>query len=288
MMTRFPFPAAFCFLALSSVSQAITSYTADFSGSAGSLTGLFKEVADGAVTSAGMTWGATAGVGGGGGVLVTNSAADNFFYRPDPVDNATSAFNFSALTAGQGFSSSADFLWSASNTTSDLTDLTSLNMGFSTARPSNALSAAPGSSSFISGSLIRNGATTVQLRIRNDNATPFTTTFNQSALTAGNWYRLTYQATLNGDGTIANLVTLYAIGADGLATPVEVDSVSGDVTNAGLLASTESYSSYDIRNANSNGIDAIDNLNVTFIPEPSALALVALGGVALAGRRRRF
>lgn len=285
MMTRFPFPAAAVLLALSPLSQAaITSYSADFNSGAGSLTGLFKEAVDGAVTGAGVSWGATAGVGGGGGVLVTNSAADNFFYRPDPVANATSAFDFSALTVSQGFSSSTDFLWS--NSTS--TDLTSLNMGFSTARPSNALSAAPGSSSFISGSLIRNGATTVQLRIRNDNATPFTTTFNQSALTAGNWYRLTYQATLNGDGTIANLVTLYAIGADGLATPVEVDSVSGDVTNAGLLASTESYSSYDIRNANSNGIDAIDNLNVAFIPEPSALALVALGGVALGGRRRRF
>ena len=282
-MTRSSFTVSCCFLALSSASQAITSYTADFSGSAGSLTGLFRESADGAVTDAGMSWGATAGVGGGGGVLVTNTAADNFFYRPTPADNATSAFNFSALTAGQGFSSSTDFLWS--NSTS--TDLTSLNIGFSTARPSNALSAAPGSSSFISGSLIRNAATTVQLRIRSDNATPFTTTFNQSVLTAGNWYRLTYQATLNGDGTIANLVTLYSIGADGLATPVSVNSVSGAVTNTGLLAATESYSGYDIRNVNSNGIDAIDNLSVTFVPEPSAMVLVAMGGVAMAARRRR-
>lgn len=293
MMTKLPFPTAAMLLALSSFSQAaITSYSADFNGGATSLTDPFKETADGAVTSAGMTWGATAGVGGSGGVLVTNTGQDNFFYRPGTTpDNSTSAFDFTALSAGQGFSSSADFLWSNSTAT----DLTSLNVGFSTARPSNALSAAPGSSSFLSGSLIRNAsATTVQLRIRSDNATPFSTTFSQTAsetspgMTAGSWYRLTYQTTLNGDGTIANLLTLYSIGVDGLATPVEVTSVSGNVTNTGLLGSAAAYSAYDIRNLNSNGIDAVDNLNVTFIPEPSAMALVALGGVALAGRRRRL
>lgn len=281
---RLPFPIATLLLALPSFSQAaITSFNADFSGDAGSLTGLFREAADGAVTGAGVSWGATAGVGGGGGVLVTNSGADNFFYRPGPTpDNATSGFDFSALTVGQGFSSTADFLWSNSSST----DLTSINVGFSTARPTNALSTDV-SDSFLSGSLIRNGSSTVQLRIRSNNATPFTTSFAQSALTAGEWYRMTYQVTLNGDGTIANLVALYSIGADGLATPVEVDSVSGNVTNAGVLASGSAFSGYDIRNTNSNGIDAIDNLGVAFVPEPSAVVMVLAGGVVMAGRRRR-
>jgi hypothetical protein len=279
---RLPFSSTILLLALSSVSQAvITSYGADFNSGAGSLTGFFRETADGAVTDAGVSWDATAGVGGGGGVLVTNAAADNFFYRPSPPDNATSAFDFSTLTTGQGYSSSADFLWS--NSTS--LNLTSINVGFSPGRASNALSGT--ADGFISGSLIRNGTNTVQLRIRNDNVNSPTTDFNQSVLTAGSWYRLTYQMTLNGDGTIDNLVTLYSIGADGLATPVPVNSVAANTTNPDLLASTEVFSAYDIRNLNSNGIDAVDNLNVSFIPEPSAMALAALGGLAMVARRKR-
>jgi len=284
MMTKLPFPAAAMFLALSSFSQAaISSYGADFNSGSGSLTGFFLRTADSA--AAGLTWDATAGVGGGGGVLVTTGAtADNFFYRPTPANNSTSTFDFSALTTGQGFSSSVDFLWS--NSTS--TELTSVNAGFSTHRGSSALSAGSLTTSFISGSLIRNGADTVDLRIRSHTGVAFSSTLDQDTLNAGAWYRLTYQATLNSDGTIANLVTLYSIGANGLATPVVVNSVSGNVTNDMVADSATMYSAYDIRNTNSNGIDAVDNLNVTFIPEPSALVLVALGGMAIAGRRRRF
>lgn len=286
-LMRLPFSSAILLLALSPISQAvITSYGADFNSGAGSLTGFFLRTGDNA--AAGVAWNATAGVGGGGGVLVTNGAADNFFYRPSPPDNTTSAFNFSALTAGQGYSSSADFLWS--NSTS--TDLTSINVGFSPGRASNALSGA--TDGFISGSLIRNGSDTVQLRIRNNNATPFTESFDQSppdgqpsTIVANNWYRLTFQMTMNANGSIDNLVTLYSIGLDGLAAPVQVSSVSGNVINPGLLASTEVFSAYDIRNVSSNGIDAVDNLNVSFIPEPSAMALAALGGVAVMARRRR-
>lgn len=283
-MMRLPFPTAALLLALSPFSQAaITSYGADFNSGSGSLTDFFLRTGDN--PAAGVTWNATAGVGGGGGLLVTNGTTDNFFYRPGTPSDATSALDFSALTVGQGFSSSVDFLWSNSSST----DLTSLNAGFSITRPNNALSAGSETASFISGSLIRNtpDPNLVQLRIRSHNATPFSKSFVQTTLEAGEWYRMTFQATMNGDGTIANLLTLYSIGANGLATPVVVDSISGNVTNDMVADSATVYSAYDIRNVNSNGIDAVDNFNVSFIPEPSAIALVALGGVAMAGRRRR-
>jgi hypothetical protein len=253
----------------------------DFNSGAASYTDNFRGASDGAVT--GFTWLANGGTGGSGGLQVTNTVAENIFYRPSPVADASSTFDFSSLTAGTGFVSSADFRWSNSTATG----LTSINVGFSGSNPSNALSGG----SYISGSLIRNGDTNVTLRLRTGNTTVDSLAFDQSALTVDSWYRLVFQAQKNATtGSFSTMVSLFSIGADGTSTAVLFNNGTTDVRISANLSNTALYSdevvfgAYDVRN--NNGIDRIDNLNVTFIPEPSSAILSGIA-CALLGVRRR-
>ncbi|RYD36522.1 MAG: PEP-CTERM sorting domain-containing protein [Verrucomicrobiaceae bacterium] len=269
-------------LAAAPISQAaITAYAADFSGDTSSFDANFRHANGGAV--AGAAWGATAGVGGGGGVGVTNNGQNNFFYRPDE----NSSFDMGSLTAGQGFRSSADFLWSAAPIAENLTVLT---IGFSTGNGAgNALSA----NGSLGGSIIRSAdSTNLTLRIRFDNTTaPGSLSFAQSTLSPGSWYRLQVDFVKASSTTFQTMVTLYSIGADGLAAPVVLTSNSNDIsisrtiTASALAGDATAHSVYDVR-AN-DGITALDNLNVTMIPEPASAALLGLGAVVFGLGRRR-
>ena len=116
--------------------------------------------------------------------------------------------------------------------------------------------------------------------------------FGQGSLTVGSWYRLTYEVTKGDTADAFNgIVTLYSIGEDGL-DPAQVFlnggnpvTVSGSQTNAILYEDDAVLSVYDIRNT--NGINAVDNLGVSYIPEPSAAGLLGLGVLGLGLRRRR-
>ena len=264
----------------------ITAYAVDFNGGASSFIGNFLAANDNSTTS--FAWGAASGVGGGGGLDVTNAGQDNIFYRPTPESDGTSAFNMAGLSTGQGFRNSADFRWS--NTTA--VDLTVINIGFSVAHSSVSAMSSVGS---MGGSVIRNGNTDVNIRLRTGNGNVQTLAFGQSSLTAGSWYRLTYDVVKSTTtDTFNTIVTLYSIGADGLAAPVLFNdgtkniTLAGGTTAAALYADADAFSVYDIRNVNGTGIAQVDNLSVSFlVPEPTAPALLALGGVALGLRRRR-
>ncbi|WAC21499.1 PEP-CTERM sorting domain-containing protein [Luteolibacter sp. SL250] len=282
-MKRSPwFGTAAAFLCLSAVCPAaITSYFADFSGDETSLTSAFAGASDAAVP--GWTWNGTAGVGGGEGILV-GSSSSNKYYRPTPGADATSAIDLAALSSGQGFRSSADFRWSDI----EATDLTVLNFGFVTTQAT-----AMSSTNSMGGSIIRSaGGSGVTLRLRSGTSDVETLSFNQSLFTAGNWYRLVYE-TVKTDtaNTFASVLTLYSIGADGTATPVVMDNVGTPLTISSQIGSSVLYSdsaafaAYDVRNT--NGISAMDNLRLEFIPEPSAAALLAVGMAGMAVRRRR-
>ena len=269
-------------LAAAPVSHAaITAYVVDFTGEF-SLEDNFQKGGGGDVV--GAAWSATSGVGAGGGISITNTGQNNFYYRPD----GDSSFDFAGLSAGQGFRSAADFRWSDSTAT----ELTVLNLGFAISNTAaNALSA----TGSIGGSIIRNttaGITTTLIRLRAGNSTIHSLEFDQAALTDENWYRLTFE-TLKSEtaGTFNSIVTLYSIGADGLSAPVLFNDgttnivLLGDLAGAGLYSDTSVSSVYDIRNT--NGIDSVDNLNVTMIPEPASAALLGLGAVVFGLRRRR-
>ncbi|MBX3742900.1 MAG: PEP-CTERM sorting domain-containing protein [Akkermansiaceae bacterium] len=281
-MKRSPWFGTAVFLCLSAVSSAaITSYFADFEGDSTSLTSVFAGASDAAVP--GFTWNATAGVGGGAGVLV-GSSASNKYYRPSPGADATSAINLASLSSGEGFRSSADFRWSDTSAT----DLTVLNFGFVTTQGT-----AMSSSNSMGGSIIRTaGGSTVALRLRSGTSDVETLSFNQSLFTAGSWYRLVYE-TVKTDtaNTFASVLTLYSIGADGTSTAVVMNNagnplvVSSQVGASFLYSDTAAFAAYDVRNT--NGISAMDNLRMEFIPEPSAAGLLLLGLSGVMARRTR-
>jgi len=264
-------------LAAAPMSQAvITSYFSDFNSGSGTVTDYTAANGDPAVDFA---WDAAAGVGGGGGVLI-GSSASNKYYLPDD----TSAFDFTTLPSGDGYRVTADFRWSDSTST----DLTVINIGFVPSTGSTM-----SSTTSMGGSLIRAAdGSTVTLRLRTGSTNVDTMSFGQDSLTAGNWYRLTYEVTKSGTANAFNgIVTLYSIGEDGLdAAQVFLDggtpaSVSGSQTNATLYEDGSVISVYDVRNT--NGINAVDNLGVSYIPEPSAAAMLGLGALAFGARRRR-
>jgi len=277
--------AAVVLSACSGSFAAITSYFEDFSGGSTSLTEKFAAASNGAVV--GFEWSATAGVGGGAGITITSSTS-NKFYRPTPYSDATSAIDMTAVSAGQGFRFSTDFVWS--NTAS--TALTVLNVGFV---PASTSASAMSSSTSMGGSIIRNGSSTVQMRLRSGATDVATLGFSQSLFTAGQWYRLVYETRKTDTAnTFNSVLTLYSLGLDGTLSPVLMMdggnqlSITSDVAviATSVYSDATSFAVYDVRNT--DGISALDNLGMTFIPEPSSVVFVSLGALGMvAGRRRK-
>lgn len=266
----------------------IVGFDVDFNGSSTTYTGNFARASDSILGTTGLNWGATAGTGGGGGLIVTETSARNLFYRPAPANDATSTFDMAAFAAGDTFSTSIDFLWA--DTTA--TGTTLITAGFS---PANTSQTAMTSAGALAGSIIRNGTSTVTLRMRNGNASASTLDFSQSALTAGSWYRLSYDVTKSETlNTFDYTVSLFSIGANGISTPVLFNdgskdlTITGSVSNSAIYADTNAFFAYDIRGG-TTGISHVDNLVVSSaIPEPSAFAAIAgLGALAAVGLRRR-
>jgi hypothetical protein len=275
----------FCGLALlvsvANSEAAITAYTSDFNSGDSSWNDVFKNFNGNSLND--FAWSGTAGVGNSGGILITNGIQNPAFYRPDD----SSSFNLSTLTGGEGYRSTADFFWSGNPASSDLTVLT---MGFTIDNSKvNALS----TGGSLAGSLIRSAnSTNLTLRIRYDNnVAAGSLNFPQATLSPGSWYRLQFDMVKASESTFNSIVTLYSIGVNGLVTPVAVThnssavSISGTITAASLSADEEAHSAIDVR-AN-GGITALDNLSVSYIPEPSSAGLVLLGVSGLIARRRR-
>ncbi|MET0263733.1 MAG: hypothetical protein ABW223_12590 [Rariglobus sp.] len=269
---------------------AINSYTVNFNDNASTYTDNFKRFGDDTVMT-GLAWGAGVGTGGTGGLTVSETAARNLFYRPTAGNNATSTFDVGGAAGGTVFSSTLDFKWADISSTST----TLITAGFT---PNNASQTALTSAGALAGSIIRNGNTTVTLRMRNGNADATTLSFDQSALTANNWYRLSYSLTKTETlNTFNYTVSLWSIGADGTATATLFNdgtkniTTSGTVVNSSIYADPDAFFAYDIRGG-TTGISHVDNFNVgtSAIPEPAhaamGFAVFALGFVVWGKRRR--
>ncbi len=280
-------------LALSAVAFAlpmhaqITGFAVDFNADATTYTGNFQRWNTDPQAPVGFTWGANFGVGGGGGLQVDNTAGNNIFYGA--VGSGTAAtFDIAALSAGTMFSSSIDFVWADTTATA----LTTITFGLATSRTQTAMS----STGSFGGSIIRNGSNTVTLRMRNNNANAATLDFNQSALTAGSWYRLAFDFTKSATANeFSYTVSLLSLGANGTSTPVLFNdgtkdiTLSGTISNSAIYGDADAFFGYDIRDTSTNtGITHVDNFTASVIPEPSAYALLT-GGLALGmiGFRRR-
>ena len=264
----------------------ILGYDINFNSGSTTYTDNFRGASDAA--AAGFTWGASSGTGGSGGLTVTNTGANNIFYRPAPPDNATSTFDFTSMAAGTTIVTTTDFVWS----NIAATDSTLLTAGFV---PNNSTVNALTSSGALAGSLIRNaGTSTVTLRMRNGTTNAATINFSQATLTAGNWYQLSYEITKSATAnTFDYTVSLYSLGATGTGTPVLFNdgtndiTLSGTLTNSAIYGDANAFFAYDIRDTvGDTGITRVDNFSVEVVPEPMSASLVAAGLLSLAAFRR--
>ncbi len=265
---------------------AITGFDVNFNGSDATYTDNFVRIGDSEVGGTGLNWGENVGTGGTGGLIVTEASGRNIFYRPAPVDNATSTFDMASLAVGQTFSSSIDFKWADTSSTG----LTLITAGFT---PANTSQTALTSSGALAGSIIRNNSSTVTLRMRNGNANDTTLDFNQSVFTAGEWYRISFDLTKTATENVFDYtVSLFSIGADGLSSATALTSggnaisIANSASNSAIYTDSDAFFAYDIRGGGT-GISHVDNL-VVAIPEPSTFAALA-GALALfaVGARRR-
>ncbi len=109
--------------------------------------------------------------------------------------------------------------------------------------------------------------------------------FATSDLTHLNWYRWDSTFTLEADDTLTMTLSLYDLGTSGTSTPVLYDSwMASDLSNNAFADAATLYAGFNGRARDNLLIDRIDNFTV--IPEPASLALLVLGGLLMASRRR--
>jgi hypothetical protein len=108
----------------------------------------------------------------------------------------------------------------------------------------------------------------------------------------GRWYKATFTMTNNGTtNPIPGSLVLDDYGTDGLSlVQANVYSHSYDIPIEGTLTADDTvFGGFRVRNA-TRLYDALDNfeiLDVTPVPEPTAVAVLLIGSVALLGRKRR-
>jgi hypothetical protein len=227
-----------------------------------------------------LTWNATAGVGGGGGLVP--SGADGFVSIIP--GNPNTAYLFGAGAANAVTISMMAKLGSAAGVSKAFLGLTN-----ETAYGWNDTLASGNS---MVGSVLQG---TYQLGSRRSDGLPVgnITPAGQPTvgLTAGNWYLYSVTLTKPASGTVWKLdSSLQDFGTSGTTPGSVITSYAGfDVNVNGSanlnLTSTNTYIQFGIRGVN---FAAVDSFSVTAIPEPSSYAALAgLFGLGLVLTRRR-
>lgn len=232
--------------------------------------------------SANVTWSATEGVGGGGGLVIAAGANPSTSLIPTSTSftlagtsSVTLSMMLRATAAGSGsrvylgVSNQNNYAWGAGPATNSASIGGAVNTGYQlTARRTTSSS-------------VENIGTPV--------------TFDP-AIEAPNWYKFTVTLTKPVSGVVWTFDSNFEdYGSDGTTPIGSLASItsysltaSGNGTGAALLsdALTSTFLNFGVRNAS---FDRMDSFSVTAIPEPSSFAalagIVGLGWVAT--RRRR-
>lgn len=127
--------------------------------------------------------------------------------------------------------------------------------------------------------------TTYRLGVRNNNGNG--TLGSTFGLTVGHWHKLTVDFTNTdpGAGSVDLDVTIDNYGASGAAfvSNVITDTTTFSAINTVMTGDSAVYSAFRIpRGDNLSSLD-----NFSFVPEPGALGLLMVGGLAALARRRR-
>jgi hypothetical protein len=227
-----------------------------------------------------ITYGATDGVGGGGGLVI--AAGSNPSTSLIPTATSFTASGGSVITISAMLRSTSG--GTGSRMFLGLSDQGNYAWGGGPATDSSALGA-----SFTSGYALTARRTT-EVSVENVGTTVGTGGLYESEI----WYKFTATLTKPSSGISWNLnYTIQDFGADGLsagatlATFSESFNARGNGTGAADISSalTTTYLNFGVRNGS---FDRMDDLSVTVIPEPSSVAALAgLLGLGFAAARRR-
>ena len=235
--------------------------------------------------TAGVTYGATAGVGGGGGLLIANSGNPSTSIIPGAATNNT-GFTID-LGAAKTVTMSMMLKYSGS-----LSGTTQGFLGFSNGQDYNFGSNTVGATSAVGGAVIA-GINLVTRGGTNGGVGNGGTGAPNATLTSGNWYLYQVELTkpLSGSNSWTFNGSLQDFGSNGLVAGAVATSYTGATNAFGTTAdtginaaATQTFLNFGVRN---QMWTAADNLSVTTIPEPSAFALIGLGLLGLATTRRR-
>lgn len=232
-----------------------------------------------------VAYGATAGVGGGGGLLITPTGNPSTSFIPGAATNNT-GFTIN-LGASNMITMSMMLRYSGSSAGTSQSYL-GLSNGQDYSWGQNTVGATSSvGSAVVTGFTLNTRGGTNGGSINGGTGAP------NAVLTSGNWYL--YQVELTKPQVGANLWTisgsLQDFGATGTVAGAIATSYFG-ATNAfsttadvGINApATATFLNFGVRN---QMWTAVDNFSVTAIPEPSAFAVLGLGLLGLVTSRRR-
>jgi hypothetical protein len=228
-----------------------------------------------------VTWSSDPGVGGVAG-RVNASASDG------TVD--TAAFYATAARSSFGsFSSGSSYSVSVFGLTGDgigpTTAISIFGLGIGTAAETTVASGQTGWRMDVRHTTnASEGNPLVTMRLRNELGGSSPSVDSASfAILSNTWYEMRMDATALGGNVYSVTTSIFDWGLDGLTGGSLVESVSADLTNAGVGLS-DLFAGFFVRN--SNGFVAADNLMV--VPEPGTYAfLFGLGAFGVVLLRRR-